>query len=300
VSNIIKSEASAANPARAYSADPVSAGVSPQGNPPSAELVASFKTALQTEEHGQAPEKGFSPEACGIPLQGVRKEQPLEKGLSTEGYGIAPQGGKKEQATEKGITPEAFKTSLQGRWEGQAPEQKASPASPETGLPGKGEETAREEGISLAGILSGESILRSMPGYTAASLAEPAAPPAGRTAAAENLVSEIAERILVSETDKNGSTAEVRINIKNSVLPDTEIILRREGDRLNVVLLTANASSHRTLLEAEPALRELLLKQGDQKEENLSVKVALREDRQQGQERERRSRGLDYLEGVER
>lgn len=236
MSNIIKTETGAANltPARSADSAPADADVSARGNSlPSAEQVASFKTALQAEE---------------------------------------PQ--------------------TQGK--------NAPPGSPKAGLPGKGEETVQEEGNPFAGIFSGENILRSMSGYSAAGQAEQTAP-AGQAAATENLASEIAERILVSETDKSGNTAEVRISIKDSVLPDTEIIVRREGERLNVVLLTANAASHRTLLEAEPALRELLLKQGDRKEEDLSVEVAMREDgRQDDGGQERRSRGLDYLSGVER
>jgi type III secretion system needle length determinant len=191
----------------------------------------------------------------------------------------------------------SFKTALQAEERGQAPEKEAT-ADSKTGLPGKGE-AMEEEGNPLAGIFSGESILRSMSGHNAVNQAEPAVAPSEGAAAAENLISEMAERILVSEADKSSNTAEVRINIKNSVLPDTEIILRREGDRLNVLLLTASAASHHTLLEAAPALRELLLKQDSRKEEDLSVEVALQDGRQDDG-RERRSRGLDYLNGVER
>jgi hypothetical protein len=157
---------------------------------------------------------------------------------------------------------------------------------------------AQNEHDCIAGMFSGDNILRSMPnlnpGGTGA-VSDSANPLPG------NLASEIAERILVSGADKADGTVEVRINLKDSILPDTEIILRRDGDMLKITLLTTNASSHQTLVDAGPALKELLVKQRGT-DENLSVEVALRSDsqgRQQDDSHNRRSRGLDYLSGVE-
>jgi type III secretion system needle length determinant len=147
-------------------------------------------------------------------------------------------------------------------------------------------------------MFSADSILRSMQGNNPVN--ESGTIAAGVNAPPEVLAAEIAERILVSKSD-NADTAEVRISLKDSVLPDTEIILRREGEQLKVVLLTANASSHQTLLDATPALRELLVKQNNGSDEHLSVEVAMRGDNQQDDRQNRHSRGLDYLaDGAEK
>jgi type III secretion system needle length determinant len=145
----------------------------------------------------------------------------------------------------------------------------------------------------IAGMFSADSILRSMQGNN--SVHESGAVAASPHIQPENLAAELADRILVSKSDTNADTAEVRISLKDSVLPDTEIILRREGEQLKVILLTANASSHQTLLDATPALRELLAKQNNASSEQVSVEVSLRGDNQQDGRQNQRSRGLDYL-----
>ncbi|MDR2825466.1 MAG: type III secretion HpaP family protein [Deltaproteobacteria bacterium] len=158
---------------------------------------------------------------------------------------------------------------------------------------------AQNEYNPIVGMFSGDSILQSLPGFNSAS--ETGAVAEGAKLLPDNLAYEIAERILVSGTNETDRTAEVRINLKDSILPDTEVILRRDGDSLKITLLTNNASSHQTLLESSPALKALLVRQRGS-DENISVEVTLRGNAQQGGnyqggQQNQRSRGLDYLNG---
>jgi type III secretion system needle length determinant len=137
---------------------------------------------------------------------------------------------------------------------------------------------------------SGDALLRGM-GSGYAPLAADAASSTG--VRAEALVAELAERILVARADQPGESREVRITLRESVLPDTEIILRRDGERLIVSLLTDNASSHQVLQRAQQDLREKLLVL----DAEASVEVIWRDAGGQAGNgaSSGRSRGLDYL-----
>jgi hypothetical protein len=142
---------------------------------------------------------------------------------------------------------------------------------------------------------SGDSILQSM--------LQRAAPPESAAVAAASAnagladrIEELAERILVSARDSlDNKVPEVRITLKDSILPDTEVVLRRSEDgALRVLLITDNASSRQTLLESEGLLREKLSSFNS----SVSVEILERGEERQGQEgdSQRRSRGLpaDY------
>ena len=76
------------------------------------------------------------------------------------------------------------------------------------------------------------------------------------------LVDKLVDRILVSEP-KAGNQAEVRIQLNDTALRDTEIILNRGADGLlSVRLVTDNASSMQTLVAAQQSLKEQLEKHG--------------------------------------
>ena len=76
------------------------------------------------------------------------------------------------------------------------------------------------------------------------------------------LVDKLVDRILVSEP-KPGNQAEVRIQLNDTALRDTEIILNRGADGLlSVRLVTDNASSMQTLVAAQQSLKEQLEKHG--------------------------------------
>ena len=118
------------------------------------------------------------------------------------------------------------------------------------------------------------------------------------------LASDLAERILVN-TDKQTEGGEVRITLKDSLLPDTEIILSQDEDRMSVRLASGNPASLETLRLAQADLQGKLLALG------LDVSVEVQDNRErdfsgngsgsQGREGDgsghhnARSRGLDYF-----
>ncbi|MCL2001691.1 MAG: hypothetical protein FWG74_09665, partial [Planctomycetes bacterium] len=107
------------------------------------------------------------------------------------------------------------------------------------------------------------------------------------------LATELAERILVN-TDNRAADSEIRITLKDSVLPDTEIILRQEGERLVVQLVTGNPTSLDALRQAQENLRNKLLPLG----RDTSVEVLDSRERKDGDgsgHSDRRSQGLDYF-----
>jgi hypothetical protein len=140
---------------------------------------------------------------------------------------------------------------------------------------------------------SGDALLRSLGGsyapleIQAASSIAPSAPP---DAAA--LATDLAERILVN-TDNRAASGEVRITLKDSVLPDAEILLRREGERLVVQLVSGNPASLDALRLAQEDLRGKLLAL----DRDVSVEVLDNRERENGEggHSGRRSRGLDYF-----
>ena len=105
------------------------------------------------------------------------------------------------------------------------------------------------------------------------------------------LVDKLVDRILVSEP-KAGNQAEVRIQLNDTALRDTEIILNRGADGLlSVRLVTDNASSMQTLVAAQQGLKEQLEKHGP-----ASVQVqSPGESRSGDNDSNRRSQGMvDY------
>ena len=107
----------------------------------------------------------------------------------------------------------------------------------------------------------------------------------------DDLVDSLVKSILVSDP-KSGPSTEIRLQLNDSILPDSQIILSRGADGLLSVLLTTdNASSMQTLVAAQQSLHEQLEKYGP-----VDVKVSgTNENGQDDGDANRRSRGLiDY------
>jgi type III secretion system needle length determinant len=162
-----------------------------------------------------------------------------------------------------------------------------------TGLIGGDEEPGLNTPAVLSAALSGDALLQGLGGNYA-----PLTGAAEISADKPALASELLERILVAKTEQAGDTAEVRLTLKESVLPDTEIILRREGEKLIVSLVTDNVASYRILQQTRQDLHEKLLALGD---DGTSVEVNLQDRSGQeeggqagGESSSHRSRGLDY------
>lgn len=102
---------------------------------------------------------------------------------------------------------------------------------------------------------SAESILKAMHLLQAdTSPGAPPAPPAGAGAVSlEGAAAAIAQRILVSDPDL-GRGLEVRIELKQDILPGTEIRISRDAHGLSVQLVTANENSRAFLQDNQGGL----------------------------------------------
>lgn len=101
---------------------------------------------------------------------------------------------------------------------------------------------------------------------------------------------EIADRILVSDVSRGGGE-EVRISLKDSVMPGTEIRILKEGDSIRVEILTASNESHRLLSDNRGSLQDALR---ERVSDSVSVEVKFGESgaREERNGRSRQQRDL--------
>jgi type III secretion system needle length determinant len=153
--------------------------------------------------------------------------------------------------------------------------------------------SGKKEDNSNPASFSGDALLQSL-GKSFATLESQGvfAASASANVDAASLATELAERVLVN-TNNGAADSEVRITLKEAVLPDTEIILRREGERLIVQLASGNPASLDALRQAQEDLRNKLLTL------NQDVYVEVLDNRGQesadNEHADRHSRGLDYF-----
>ncbi len=103
---------------------------------------------------------------------------------------------------------------------------------------------------------------------------------------AEADLDSLVQRILVSTPESGGH--EVRISLSDSVLRGTEIVLQRGPDGMLLVSLnTTDAASFQTLVSAQDELKRAL-----ESRESGNVRVDVRRDGENGNDAERKSRGL--------
>jgi type III secretion system needle length determinant len=142
-------------------------------------------------------------------------------------------------------------------------------------------------------LFSGDALLNSMgANYAPREAGAPVAPSPDTDT--RPLAAELVERILVARDEQARGSGEVRIQLKNSLLPDTEIVLRREEGKLVVVLNTGSPASEQVLRGEIHNLRNKL----QELEPDAQVEARLREnggERDEPGQSSRRSRGLDYM-----
>jgi type III secretion system needle length determinant len=129
---------------------------------------------------------------------------------------------------------------------------------------------------SLAGMMS--AALRNM------NATPPAAPEAAPTPPSFPAVHEIADRILVAAPQPGDQRQEVRITLKEDVLPQTEIQIVRDGDSLTVKLTTRNADANLFLSAHQAELKERL---GQRL--NIDINLSLEYDQRDGRSRGQRN-----------
>lgn len=102
------------------------------------------------------------------------------------------------------------------------------------------------------------------------------------------ITEEIAERIMVSATGLN-DTPEVRIELKDSVLPDTEIRISQQDGRLTIALVSDSVTSIEMLSQALDSLQEQLNRKfPDAVEITVSTRADADASGQDGRSRNRR------------
>ena len=184
-----------------------------------------------------------------------------------------------EAEGKRGDFREAMKPDAGRDETGDRPEGKAGGQS----LEKEGEKS--ESAPAPPPLFSGDALLQGLGSSFAPQEVQAIIGPAQDASAA--LATELAERILVN-TDNRGEGSEVRITLKDSVLPGTEIILRQEGERLLVQLVSSHPSSLDALRSAQKDLQDKLLALA------LDVSVEVMDSRE-GEAGDGRSRGLDYF-----
>jgi hypothetical protein len=251
-----------------------------QGPPPSSAEAGGdgngFREALRQDTGKSSGDGSFAP----------RQESPLSS-AEAEGDGFR---GLMPQDAEKGGIP--------GKPEGRPGSEAAGAKLPEVGR----ELQARDEKADPAPLpppFSGDALLRGL-GVSYAPLetqAAAASPAPGAPSDAPALAADLAERILVN-ADNRAAGGEVRITLKEAVLPETEILLRREGERLVVQLVSGNSASLDALRLAREDLHGKLL----DLDREVSVEVLDKQSQENGDTGHsgRRSRGLDYFPESER
>jgi type III secretion system needle length determinant len=147
---------------------------------------------------------------------------------------------------------------------------------------------------SLASLM--HSLFAERLGASSVDAAHTASVPAGSAVPrSAEMVEHLVEQILVSHPDQVGDR-EVRLMVRNSVLPDTEIRLSRGTDGLlSVTLATGRNDAFQTLVAAQVELKQAL-----DARENREVRLTVVDTRDAGAEEggsDRRSRGhMDYYD----
>ncbi len=106
----------------------------------------------------------------------------------------------------------------------------------------------------------------------------------------DNIVQQVADRILVSPPGAGGQ--EVRIMIKDSILPGAEVRITQHAGQLQISLVTDSARSHELLTQHQAALQERLT----EKLGKDAVVVNVKMDSQGQPDRDGRSRNQRDIE----
>ena len=181
-----------------------------------------------------------------------------------------------------------------GRQAGQSGDVAAPPTSPDSPAPGENDTEAKLRKDEV-GLDSGADVQQDLQQLLAEQMmrSQTASMQRAEISAAETispqLVSDVAQRILVS-AGKEGHDKEVRIQIKDSLLQDTEVFIARRQGELQITFVTQSPSDTAILTRSRDAIATSLEQALDG-----SVKVNVEADTDS---RDRHSRG-EYIEQEE-
>lgn len=141
-----------------------------------------------------------------------------------------------------------------------------------------------------------EEVVLSSPGDAILQGMSRAAPAAVQDAAAmagpslDNVVQQIADKILVSDPGTSGGVREVRIMLKESALPGTEIRILQEAGKLQVQFRTDNTRVQEMLLQNQSSLQTLLSERLEKHDVVVDVAMDSRsQDTNDGRSRQQRN-----------
>ena len=167
----------------------------------------------------------------------------------------------------------------------QALMKKKSDKGEPDGAPRQNASPAKEQGQEPAPTSMADAILASMGGLAGRAPEQVIGKEQTRDFA--KTAEAICERILVSEKDVSGRQ-EIRISLKNDILPDTEIRLIRDEQGLHIKLVTTSAEARQFLESRQQGLQDFL---GQRMKEKFSV--SLSDGREQQPEQEQNENGQD-------
>ncbi|MFH0787910.1 MAG: type III secretion HpaP family protein [Pseudomonadota bacterium] len=220
------------------------------------------------------------------------KKDPSSQATREDGLTASPQKGEKKIIG--GIQGKDAQEKLpEGK---DAPEKLPEGKNTQENLPeGKNRRLPEEAGESLQSPMSFDTLYKTplqalrVPGavqtVNRASIRQPSSPTRGVSETARA----VAERILVAEPSLVGKQ-EVRITLKDSVLPQTEIRISKEGDKLTIDIVTTSDHSYRIISQEKNGLQQVLAERLDPR---ITVEVAVSDTgREQNQGRSRQQRNV--------
>lgn len=193
-------------------------------------------------------------------------------------------GSRDDQRSDKSTSQESEKSSSNAKQEdGHSGDKKGGLTETDGNALQTGEQA----------ISPGDAILQSL-GKPETAVAGPqhaaAAEGAQGPAQLDQVVQQVADRILVSPPGQTGTAPEVRITLKESAMPGTEIRITQEAGRLQVSFVTTDAKSHDFLAQNHGQLQKQL---GDRlPEHSLVVEVEMESQADTGDGRSRQRRDL--------
>ena len=196
---------------------------------------------------------------------------------------VASDGPMRAMLGTVGLTPErlgAWLPSLQSSATDPAVVMVISAARDTAGWGRENELSRASSGAAVAEdtpVTLGTTLLQSLASQSAgaaAAVSAPTAPTVAHIAALQDMVAETVSRVLVSDPLHDGRR-EVRISLANDVLPNTEIRLWRQENRLHVEFVTTASVADGGLQEGLPRLAEAIQQRQPQSElPLLSVRLA--------------------------
>ncbi len=151
-----------------------------------------------------------------------------------------------------------------------------------------GSDQQTSEDSSQQPLSQADAILRSFIGESNTKAQVQSTSQSSAPADINNVVTEVADQILVSEVD---GAREIRITLKDSVLPGTELRLVQEQGRMQVQFITKVADSNELLTAHQASLQTALNEKLPGRDFVVSVQSGSEASNDPNQQQEGRSRG---------